>query len=149
MGCIGVVEGLAKDVLRMLRQMGADGRRQIGVDVIRRGQPSLRSGAKAESAPLPRVQALTRSRDNVGRQLIFEARQLVPQQELSLLEPLDLQLVRLTGLSERLDRRIEIAMLLSQPLDLRGERRAFLRREPLLIHSGATLRQALHALNVP
>jgi hypothetical protein len=40
-GGVGVIEGLAKNGLRMLGQMRADGRRQIGVDVIRHGHASI------------------------------------------------------------------------------------------------------------
>jgi hypothetical protein len=79
--------------------------------------------------------------------LVFEPRQLVAQQELSLLESLQLQLVRLAGVSQRLNRRVEVAVLFSQPLDLGDQRGALLVGEPLLIHSCATLRQAFRALN--
>jgi hypothetical protein len=90
---------------------------------------------------------VTLSRDNIRRDLIFEPRQLIAQQELSLLKPLQLQLISLSGASQRLDRRVEVAMLLAQPLELGDQPRAFLRRQPLLVHPCATLRQALHALN--
>ena len=87
------------------------------------------------------------SGDDVWRELVFEPRQLVAQQELSFLEPLQLQLVGLPRSPERLDRRVEVAMLLAQPLELSDQPRAFLRREPLFVHSYPTLRQAFRALN--
>ena len=70
-----------------------------------------------------------------GRELVFEPRHLVAQQKLSLLQPLHLQLVGLAGVSQRLDRRVEVAVLLAQPLDLGDQRGVFLRREPLVVHS--------------
>src|SRR5580700_2016224 len=73
-------------------------------------------------------------RDNIRRQLIFEPRHLIAQQKLALLQPLQLQLVRLAGVSQGFDRRVEVAVLLTQPLDLGDQRRMFLRRRPLLVH---------------
>ena len=67
------------------------------------------------------------SGDDVRRQLVFEPGELVAQQQLALLEPLHLQLIRLPSVAQRLDRRIEIAVLLAQPLDLPDQRGAFLR----------------------
>ena len=58
------------------------------------------------------------SRDDVRRELVLEPRDLVAQQELALLQPLQLQLVGLAGVSQGLDRRVEIAGLFAQPLDL-------------------------------
>ena len=77
--------------------------------------------------------------DDVRRKLVFEPHQPVAQQELSFLEPLQLQLVGLARRPQRLDRRVEVAVLLAQPLDLSDEGGAFLRREPLVIHPHATL----------
>src|SRR5271156_1512357 len=82
------------------------------------------------------------SGDDVRRQLVLEPCQLVAQQELALLQPLQLQLVGLAGVAQRLDRRVEIAVLLTQPLDVSDEGGAFLRREPLVIHLCATLSTA-------
>src|SRR6185312_2478048 len=73
------------------------------------------------------------SGNDVGRQLVLEPRELVAQQQLAFLEPLDLELVGLARRPQRLDRRVEITVLLSQPLNLSGERGAFLRRQPLFI----------------
>jgi hypothetical protein len=64
----------------------------------------------------------TASGDDVRRQLVLEPGKLVAQQKLALLEPLHLQLVSLSGLSQRLDRCVEIAVLLAQPLDMSDER---------------------------
>src|ERR1700727_3469855 len=74
-------------------------------------------------------------RDNVRGELVFESRDLIAQQELSLLQPLHLQLVDRASVSQGLDRRVEVAVLLAQALDLGDQRRMVLRREPLLIHS--------------
>ena len=37
MGGVGVIERLAKNILRVLGRMRADGRRQVGVDRVRHG----------------------------------------------------------------------------------------------------------------
>ena len=78
--------------------------------------------------------------DDVRRKLVFEPHQPVAQQELSFLEPLHLQLVSLARRPQRRDRRVEVAVLLAKPLDLGGQRGAFLQRDPLLIHPCASLR---------
>src|ERR1700685_1611933 len=69
-----------------------------------------------------------------GVEWVFESRDLIAQQELSLLQPLQLQLVGLPCVSQGLDRGVEVAVLLAQPLDLGDQRRMVLRREPL-VHS--------------
>ena len=48
----------------------------------------------------------------------FELGDAVAQPKLAFLEPLHLQLIRLSGLAKRLDRRVEIAVFLAQPFDL-------------------------------
>jgi hypothetical protein len=87
------------------------------------------------------------SRDNIRRELVVELRHPIAQQKLSLLQPLQLQLVRLASVSQGLDRRIEVPVLLPQPLDLADQRGMFLRRESLVVHSRAILRQGLRGLN--
>src|SRR5271166_4020901 len=69
------------------------------------------------------------SRDDVGRKLVFELREPVPQQKLAFLEALQLQLVRLASVAQRLDGGVEIAMLFAQPFNVSGQRIAFLLRE--------------------
>jgi hypothetical protein len=97
-----------------------------------------RQGRKC--APRPRPSGIVAaSGDDVRGQLVFEPGELVAQQKLAFLEPLQLELVGLTGVAQRLDRRVEVAVLLAQPLDLSDEGGAFLRREPLVIHPYATL----------
>src|SRR5271165_4470159 len=86
-----------------------------------------------------RTPTVAASGDDVWHQLVFQPGELVAQQELAFLQSLQLQLVGLTGPAQRLDRRVEIAMLLAQPLDASDEGGAFLRREPLVIHPHATL----------
>ena len=56
---------------------------------------------------------------------------LIAQQQLALFQPLQLQLVGLAGVAQRLDRRVEIAVLLTQPLDVSDEGGAFLAVSPL------------------
>ena len=56
------------------------------------------------------------------------------KQKFALLEPLYLQLVGQPGFAQRLDRRVKIAVLLAEPLDLPDEGGAFLGGEPLFIH---------------
>jgi hypothetical protein len=93
----------------------------------------------ASQKPRLRTPTVAASCDDVRRQLVFEPGELVAQQELAFLQSLQLQLVGLTGPAQRLDRRVEIAMLLAQSLDASDEGGAFLRRGPLVIHPHATL----------
>jgi hypothetical protein len=60
------------------------------------------------------------SGDDVGSYLILELREFVPQQKFALFQPLQLQLVRLAGVAQSLDGRVEIAMLFTQPFNLSG-----------------------------
>jgi hypothetical protein len=60
-----------------------------------------------------------RSGDDIGRKLILKKCQPIAQRKFSLLKPLDLQPVAAANLEQRLDRGIEITVLLSQPLKLR------------------------------
>src|SRR5271170_7424612 len=50
MGSVGVVERLAKDVLGVLRQVRADGRRQVGVDRIGHGVLRLASSLNPDAS---------------------------------------------------------------------------------------------------
>jgi hypothetical protein len=59
------------------------------------------------------------SRDYVGRELIFKECKTVPEEELSFLEPLNLQPVAAAKMGKRLDRSIKIAVLLLQTLEFR------------------------------
>lgn len=60
------------------------------------------------------------SSDDVGRELVLEPLQAVAQGELALLQALDLQLICASHGKQRVDRRLQIAMLEPQPLDLRS-----------------------------
>jgi hypothetical protein len=93
----------------------------------------------ASQKPRLRTPTVAASCDDVRRQLVFEPGELVAQQELAFLQSLQLQLVGLIGPAQRLDRRVEIAMLLAQSLDASDEGGAFLGRGPLVIHPHATL----------
>ena len=46
MGGVGVIERFTKDVLGVLGQVRADGRREIGVHVVGHGLPPLRFGSR-------------------------------------------------------------------------------------------------------
>jgi hypothetical protein len=61
------------------------------------------------------------SGDNIRHDLILEPHNFIAQQQLSLFQPLHL-LVRLAAVSQGLWRRVEVAVLLAQPLDLDGKR---------------------------
>src|SRR5450755_4884778 len=61
------------------------------------------------------------SRDDVGGQLVLDEADAVAQHQLALLEPLDLENVRAGRDLQRLDRGVEIAMLLPQPRKLRPQ----------------------------
>src|SRR5579863_1679056 len=75
-----------------------------------------------------------RSGDDVRRQLVLQPGKPVAQQELALFQPLQLQLIHLPGVAQRLDRRVQIPMFLAQPFHLGDEGGAFLWREPLVVH---------------
>ena len=107
-------------------------------------EPRRRVSAGRSSCLGFRFEPVQFSGDNVRRELVFEPRHLVAQHQLSLLKPLQLQLVCLAGASQRLDRRVEVAVLFAQPLDLGDQRRMFLRRKPLRPFL-RTLRQAFEA----
>ena len=59
--------------------------------------------------------------DDIGRDLVLDESDAVAQVELSLLQPLDLQHIGPGSALERLDRGIEIAMLLHQPREIVAE----------------------------
>src|SRR5580700_397627 len=61
------------------------------------------------------------SRNNVRGQLVLDETDAVAQRELALFEPLDLEDVGSGHRLQRLDRSIEVAMLLPQPFELRFE----------------------------
>ena len=61
--------------------------------------------------PLPEAA----SGDDVGGDLVFDEGDAVAQQELALLQPLQAQQIRRGRLMQRVDRRVEVAVLLLQP----------------------------------
>ena len=76
---------------------------------------------------------IMRSRDDVGRQLVFDRVDAVAQIELALLQALHLQNVGPARILERRDGGIEVAMFLQEPRQLRAELAFFLvgHRRPL------------------
>jgi hypothetical protein len=64
------------------------------------------------------VQGMRALSDNVGRDLVFDKGDAVAQQKLALLHALQSQEIRCGRLMQRIDRRIEIAMLLLQSGEL-------------------------------
>src|SRR5271170_5262499 len=67
-----------------------------------------------------------RSSDDIGGQLVLDEADAVAQHQLALLEALDLQDVRTWRDLQRFDRRVEIAVLLPQPRELRPQFAFFL-----------------------
>jgi len=65
-----------------------------------------------------RTRQAQRSGDDIGRDLIFDEGDAVAQLQLAFLQPLQPEQVRRRRLMQRVDRRIEIAMLLLQPGEL-------------------------------
>jgi hypothetical protein len=55
------------------------------------------------------------SSDDVGRDLVFDEGDAVAQLQLALFQPLQPQQIRRRRLMQRIDRRVEIAVLLLQP----------------------------------
>ena len=76
------------------------------------------------------------SGDDIGGQLILDERNAVAQHELALFQPLHLDLVMARRTRQRLDRGIEIAVLLLQACQFRAQRGIVLGR-----HSSAILFQ--------
>src|SRR5262249_40853734 len=66
------------------------------------------------------------SGDDVGGQLVLDVRDTVAEHELALLQSLDLEDVGSRGALQRLDGRIEVAVLLAQPGKLRPQLSFFL-----------------------
>ena len=60
-------------------------------------------------------------RNDVRRDLVFDEGDAVAQLQLAFLQPLQPQQVRRRRLMQRVDRRVEIAVLLLQPCELAGE----------------------------
>src|SRR5260370_1328126 len=58
------------------------------------------------------------SRDDIGRELILDEGNAIPQIELALFQPLDLQHVRPRGVLEGQNRGVEVAVLLQQARQL-------------------------------
>jgi hypothetical protein len=56
--------------------------------------------------------------DDIGRDLVFDEGDTVAQLQLALFQPLQPQQVGRGGLMQRIDRRVEIAVLLLQPREL-------------------------------
>jgi hypothetical protein len=63
----------------------------------------------------PQTLAPPRSGNDIRRDLVFDEGDAVAQLQLALLQPLQPQQIRRRRLVQRVDRRIEIAMLLLQP----------------------------------
>ena len=59
-----------------------------------------------------------RSSDDVRRDLVFDEGDAIAQLQLALLQPLQPQQIRCRRLMQRIDRRVEIAVLLLQPCEL-------------------------------
>ena len=74
--------------------------------------------------------AIRHLRDDVGRELVFNEGNSIPQHELALLEPLYLEDIGRGRPLQRLDRRVEVAMLLAQPGKLRPQIGFFLLGHP-------------------
>src|SRR5579864_2296389 len=70
---------------------------------------------------MPQRRDCEHSRYDVGGELVLDEADAVAQCELAFLQPLDLEDVGSRHRLQRLDRGIEIAMLLPQPLELRFE----------------------------
>src|SRR6201992_2858917 len=74
-------------------------------------------------------------RDNIRKQFVLDAGNLIFQLQFTLLQTGQLNLIVRTGCDERGNRRIEIAMLLRQLRELGAENRMFL----VLVHRGLRL----------
>ena len=68
------------------------------------------------------------SRNDIGRELVLDKGDAVAQIQLALFQALDLQLVGARGIVQRLDRGVEVTMLLPQARQLRPELAFFLIR---------------------
>src|SRR5205085_8559361 len=90
------------------------------VSAIKGGMPQRRLPGNGERGLSPRAPRLLASGDDVRNQGIFELGDLVPEEQLALLQPRELELVRCRERPKRLDRRIEIAMLHAQPDEAAG-----------------------------
>jgi hypothetical protein len=64
--------------------------------------------------------------NDIRGQFVFQKTDPVPQNQLSLFQPLNLQLIAGPDRLQRRDRRIKIAMFLSQALDLSEKNASFL-----------------------
>src|SRR3990170_4518457 len=73
------------------------------------------------AAPPARPPIRRRSGDDVGQQLAFELRDLILQQQLALLHPLQPELVERRPLRQSSDHVVEIAMLAAQLLELAAQ----------------------------
>jgi hypothetical protein len=62
--------------------------------------------------------AMIFSRNDIGRDLVFDEGDAVAQLQLALLQPLQPQQIRRWRLMQSIDRRVEIAVLLLQPCEL-------------------------------
>jgi hypothetical protein len=65
-----------------------------------------------------RTKQVHRSGDDIGRDLVFDEGDAIAQLQFAFLQPLQPQQVRRRRLMQRVDRRIEITMLLLQPGEL-------------------------------
>ncbi len=83
----------------------------------------------------PRAARARPSRDDIRRQRVLELRQSVTQLELALFQPLQLQLIGLSGVAQRVDGGVEVAVFFAQPLQLTRQNRAFLVVQFFLRHA--------------
>src|ERR1017187_2606054 len=75
----------------------------------------------AERRPVGTSRNDEKLRNDIRRDLVFDEGNAVAQLQLALLQSLQPQQVRRGGLMQRIDRRVEIAVLLLQPCELRLE----------------------------
>ena len=75
-------------------------------------------GIAEPGSPGGTVGPLASSGDDIGRDLVFDERDAIAQLQFAFLQSLQPQQIRRGRLMQRVDRRIEIAMLLLQPGEL-------------------------------
>src|SRR5215470_19771506 len=80
-----------------------------------RSRPVENGDKRLRVAPTRRPSPDTASGNDIGGDLVFDEGDAVAQQELALLQPLQAQQIRRGRLMQRVDRRVEVAVLLLQP----------------------------------
>ena len=101
---------------RFLRKPYGPERARLCVAGVDRARLTFRSaaGSIADRYPM-RCRGKCLIRDDVRRDLVFDEGDTVAQLQLALLQPLQPQQIRRRRLMQRVDRRVEIAVLLLQP----------------------------------